>query len=440
MAKRVSFFAVLLLIATAGSTVAGNEESGLLWLAEQADGTMVTARGSQTPFNPASAVKVGTSLLALERLGPAHRYETGVAVSGTLDTAEATLHGNLLVRGGADPDFQLENAWLVAERLEQLGIHDVTGDLVIDGTFWMGWDQGVRGRRGMTVAERALRAGERLRRAWNPAAWDRAHRKAWADWIIRRSSAPGIAPPEVRIHGRVRLGHADGHLVVRHRSNPLHMLLKRFLVYSNNDIIRIAEPLGGPKAVEEELAPEAQLEPGVLHIGTASGEEHNSMTPRQVVALLRRFTAFLRRRQLDPADLLPMPGCDPGPVPRMFRAFAKGGPLARTLVCKTGTLDTTDGGVAVLAGLVTTRDAGEILFCVAAPHAGARLHHWRRVEQRWLRRLIANHGGAVQRPCPAPFPYSDSAAEVEVTSELIGDREAGPRARSTGDARDRPGP
>ncbi len=435
MVKRISVFAVLLL-ATVGSAVARNDESGLLWLVERADGTMVTARGQDTPFNPASVVKVGTSLLALEQLGPTHRYETKFAVSGTVVRAEATLHGDLVVLGGADPDFQLENAWLVADQLERLGIHDVSGDLVIDGTFWMGWDQGVHGRRGTTADDRALRSGERLRQAWNPAAWDRTDRRAWTDWAARRPSAAGPTPPHLRIHGGVRLGHLQGQVVVRHRSNPLVMLLKRFLVYSNNDIIRIAEPLGGPRAVERELSPEDRLDPGVLHIGTASGEEHNSMTPRQVVALLRRFASFLRLHQLDPSNLLPVPGCDPGPVPRMFRAFAKNQPLARTLVCKTGTLDATDGGVAVLAGLITTRKAGEILFCVAAPNAGADLRRWRRVEQRWLRRLIADQGGAVQHPCPGPFPFSDSAAEVEPASVPTAGREAGRRAPSAGAGQD----
>lgn len=438
MAKWAPVFAALV-IAAAGSATAQNQESGLLWLAEKADGTMVTARGQNTPFNPASVVKVGTSLLALKKLGPTHRYGTEFSVSGTIVKTEATLHGDLVVLGGADPDFQLENAWLVADQLERLGIRDVTGDLVIDGTFWMGWDQGVHGRRGTTAAGRALRSGERLRQAWNPATWDRTDRRAWTEWTARRSIAPGTTPPVVRIHGRVRLGHLDGVVVLRHRSNPLDMLLKRFLVYSNNDIIRIAEPLGGPRAVERELSPEGRLDPGVLHIGTASGEEHNSMTPRQVVALLHRFAEFLRLRRLDPSDLLPVPGCDPGPVPRMFPAFAGNGPLARTLVCKTGTLDTTDGGVAVLAGLITTRDAGEILFCVAAPNAGARLHHWRRVEQRWLRRLIADHGGAVQHPCPAPFPFSDSAAEVEVVSGPTADREAGQRGPIAGAGQGRDG-
>ncbi len=407
----MALLALLVLFPALPVPAADGDSARLLWRVEDTDGTVLSEQGGTTPFNPASVIKVGTALLALERLGPDHRYQTAFAAAGRLDPASGRLQGDLLVEGGADPDFQLENAWLAARELNRLHMAGVSGDLVVAGTFWMGWEQGVRGRKGTTAGERTLAAGRRLREAWDPARWSPSTRRAWREWLARRGEPPSTPPPAVRIEGRVRLGRPWGRVVLRHLSNPLALVLKRFLVYSNNDIIRIAEPLGGAKAVEKLLTLELCVPPGSIRVGTASGEEHNAMTPRQVTALLHRFRDALAGHGLEPGDVLPVPGCDPGPVPRMFSHFARG-PLARTLACKTGTLDTTDGGVAVLAGYATTRRAGPVVFVVAAPRAGTRLHHWRRVEQHWLESLFNRLGGAVQKPCPAPFPYSDSSARV----------------------------
>ena len=87
---------------------------------------------------------------------------------------------------------------------------------------------------------------------------------------------------------------------------------------------------------------------------------------------------------------------------------------------KTGTLTTTDGGVAVLAGLFDSPDQGPVLFCVAAERAGSRLRHWRSLEQSWVLDLLATVGGAHARPCPPPLPFSDTLASAEVIADPAG--------------------
>jgi hypothetical protein len=91
------------------------------------------------------------------------------------------------------------------------------------------------------------------------------------------------------------------------------------------------------------------------------------------------------------------------------------GRRARTTVVKTGTLRTTDDGVAVLSGFFTSPDRGEIVFCIAAPRAGDRLWHWRSMEQSWLLDLMRKIGGATARGCGPELPYSDTFAVVEAT-------------------------
>ena len=67
----------------------------------------------------------------------------------------------------------------------------------------------------------------------------------------------------VEVVGSVQSGApADWTPVVVHRSNPLPPLLRRFNVYSNNDIIRIAEGLGGPAGLETFLEQRLGLRAG----------------------------------------------------------------------------------------------------------------------------------------------------------------------------------
>jgi len=397
-----------------GVAAGSGNPTRLLWFVRTVEGRTLSARGADTPINPASVLKLGTALFALERLGADHRYETAFAAESPIEPERGVLEGDLVVLGGGDPDFQLENAWLVAGALNRAGIREVRGDLVIAGRFWMGWDHGVAGTAERPAGELRSRAGRRLRAAWDPSLWDAAIRRSWSDWCARRGGAAG-EPPAVVVRGRVRTGSVSGRPLVRHLSNPLLVTLRRFLTFSNNDIVRIAEPLGGAPALERFLRAVLDAPPGGVVVAAASGEGRNRITPRLGVAMIDALRSWLGAHGLALRDLLPVPGCVPGPLPRMFPHLART-PLAGAVACKTGTLDTTDGGVAVLAGSVVTRDAGEVLFLVAAPRAGATLRLWRRREQSWLEELLTGLGGAAPGPCPPPLPYSDQHVTVEAAA------------------------
>jgi len=57
-----------------------------------------------TQVLPASTMKLFTSALALERLGPAHRFNTEVLRDGGVGT-DGALRGNLILRGDGDPSL-----------------------------------------------------------------------------------------------------------------------------------------------------------------------------------------------------------------------------------------------------------------------------------------------------------------------------------------------
>jgi D-alanyl-D-alanine carboxypeptidase/D-alanyl-D-alanine-endopeptidase (penicillin-binding protein 4) len=393
----------------AASTTAADRDR-LIFYAETLGGDVLASQGADLPFNPASLIKVGTTLWALETLGSEARYETVFGVEGAVDEAgERTVTG-LVVRGGGDPDFQPENLFMVARRLNALGISRVDGPLRIEGRFWIGWENGHESAV-VDESDRANRMGRRMRVMLDPSRWDRSTRAAWKGACERRGWPPS-RPPRIVVAGGVEAEPADGWTpLVIHRSNPLYVLLRRFNVYSNNDIIRIAEGLGGPAELQSFLEKRLGEPTPIIELATASGERRNRLTARTGVRLLRAFLETAADMGLAPADLLPVAGCDPGSTDRKFPALARGS-RAGSVALKTGTLIETDGGVAVLGGIYTTLEREQVLFCVAATQTGRNELHWRSLQQSWLMELMVSSGGAVQRPCGEELPFSDTYAEI----------------------------
>ena len=383
----------------------------LLFHAETFEGTVLATSNADTPFNPASLVKVGTSLWALDRLGPDHRFRTVFGVEGQWDKATGRLEGSLVVQGWGDPDFQAENVFLVARMLNRLRLNRVEGRLAIDGQFWIGWENGVE-KRVLDPRDRVDLMGRRLRMALDPQRWDRTTRAAWEAVCARRGWDPSD-PPRVEIIGSIRSGAPAGWMPVAvHRSNPLPKLLRRFNVYSNNDIVRVADGLGGPEGLEAYLEQRLGLPPAAVDLESASGERRNRVTARTGVSLMRAFVQTTEAMGLAASDLLPVIGCDVGATDRKFPRLASQ-KRAGSVTVKTGTLTNTDGGVAVVGGLYTSPTRGRVLFCVAATATGWNEPHWRGLQQSWLLDLIKTTGGAVQRPCGPELPFSDTFADVE---------------------------
>jgi D-alanyl-D-alanine carboxypeptidase/D-alanyl-D-alanine-endopeptidase (penicillin-binding protein 4) len=84
----------------------------------------------ETPYLPASTMKVVTTYSALEILGPAYRWKTAVYAKGSQDGD--VLDGNLIFRGSGDPKFSLESFWVFLRQIRLKGIREIRGDLVLD--------------------------------------------------------------------------------------------------------------------------------------------------------------------------------------------------------------------------------------------------------------------------------------------------------------------
>ena len=94
----------------------------------------VVAVGDARALNPASTVKLLTTLAALDQLGPAYRWTTEVYADGAVQGD--VLNGNLFIKGYGDPRMTLENFWLMLRALRARGVREIRGDLVLDRGYF----------------------------------------------------------------------------------------------------------------------------------------------------------------------------------------------------------------------------------------------------------------------------------------------------------------
>lgn len=89
---------------------------------------------ANTAFNPASSVKIITTLAALEELGPAYLWPTEVYALGKVKSG--VLNGDLLIKGYGDPYMVTENFWKLLQEIQREGINTINGDLIIDDSYF----------------------------------------------------------------------------------------------------------------------------------------------------------------------------------------------------------------------------------------------------------------------------------------------------------------
>ena len=105
-----------------------------LWCAPAGGGDARLAWRAQAAHNPASLAKLATTWMALSQLGPGWRWRTPVWLNGRVDAARGVLHGDLVLQGRGDPSLVLERLWLLLRRVQQQGVREIQGDIVLDNS------------------------------------------------------------------------------------------------------------------------------------------------------------------------------------------------------------------------------------------------------------------------------------------------------------------
>ena len=92
--------------------------------------TVVMSHGAERSMQPASTMKIVTTAVGLEQLGPTFRGRTELRTSA--DVINGVLKGDLILRGGADTDFNADVLAHMLQTLRNQGIHTIKGDLILD--------------------------------------------------------------------------------------------------------------------------------------------------------------------------------------------------------------------------------------------------------------------------------------------------------------------
>jgi D-alanyl-D-alanine carboxypeptidase/D-alanyl-D-alanine-endopeptidase (penicillin-binding protein 4) len=194
----------------------------------------------------------------------------------------------------------------------------------------------------------------------------------------------------IRIDGSTVFGEKAGTLLLSHYSDPLVSILLYQNAHSSNAIAEVVgTSLGGPKAIQDYLVKKCDLSESEIFVGRTSGLDFNRITPRASLKILRALIEVLADYSLQPEAVMAVAGVDSGTLIRRLGSDNVRG----AVVAKTGTLVSMDNGVSTLVGIAYTRTHGPVLFALF--NSGGNVNAYRRLQDQFIERLIAEEGGAL---------------------------------------------
>ena len=338
-----------------------------MWI--QAGNTLLANHQGTVPLPAASITKAATSLAALETFGPDHQFITLIGATGPIQNG--VLQGDLVIQGGGDPFFVWEEAFAIANSLNEMGIKQVKGNLVITGQFYMNFEPS------------SVKSGNLFKQSLNAQLWPPAAQTQF------QTLPPGTAKPQVAIAGSVQVSPSAPSNVkplIRHYSFPLAELLKKMNQYSNNKMAEmIANAAGGPKVVAFKAAQAAGVPQSEIILVNGSGlSELNRISPRAACALFLAIERYLQPHNMTIGDLFAIVGEDKGILEQRK--------LPSLLVVKSGSLNS----VSALAGALPTQQQGTVWF--ATMNVGNDLEGFRAQQELLLQDLVSQWGAAQSLP------------------------------------------
>jgi D-alanyl-D-alanine carboxypeptidase/D-alanyl-D-alanine-endopeptidase (penicillin-binding protein 4) len=331
-----------------------------IWL--QSEWAFLADHRGNNPFPAASLTKIATSLAALDKWGLDHQFVTRFYADGPIQNG--VLQGNLIIEGGDDPLFVWEEAIAVGNGLNQLGIQEITGDLIIVGNFAMNFKTapGI--------------AGALFKQAVNESQWSGVIETAFA------ALPPGTPRPQVKILGQITPQATLPPMaqpILERRSLSVGALVKQMNIYSNNEMAEmLANAAGGTPVVMQTALRLAQIPASEIQLQNGSGlGVDNRLSAVAVTRLYQALQAQLQPQGLNLDDLFPVMGRDRRGTLE-WRSMPKG------LTVKTGTLNE----VSALAGVIPTQERGTVWFSII--NGGRNFDRLRAEQDRMLQR-IAQH-------------------------------------------------
>jgi serine-type D-Ala-D-Ala carboxypeptidase/endopeptidase (penicillin-binding protein 4) len=355
------------------------EKQGI-WL--QTDSINLLNHRALVPLPAASLTKSATTLAALQTWGLAKRFDTAIAMTGTFNPATGQINGDLIVQGDGDPLFVWEDAQALAYSLNQMGIRQINGNLVIVGNFVMNYQRDPQ------------KAGNLLKQGLIGATLAQSlTAEQMKDVNVIHAQASKLAALgkfQVGVTGTVNLATTapnPSQRLIRHRSLPLQDILREMNIYSNNEIAQmLADGVGGHGKVMEIAAAQGGFPPTEIQLINGSGlGPQNQIAPQAVTQIQRAIQRFVQPQGLTLADLFPSSGLD-----RKGSMLDRHMPIGTTV--KTGTLNE----VSALGGVLPTQKRGLVWFTII--NRGSQIAQLRQQQDKLLQTWQAAWGGQTVPP------------------------------------------
>jgi serine-type D-Ala-D-Ala carboxypeptidase/endopeptidase (penicillin-binding protein 4) len=333
-----------------------------------------------TPQSAASLTKAATSLAALQTLGPNYRFITKVGTTGSIK--DGVLNGDLVIQGGQDPFFVWEDAIALAAILQQQGIRQIKGNLVIAGPFYMNFESA------------PTTAGTLLQQGLDSTLWPTEALQQY------QALPPNTPKPQLKIGGTVVASQnppATVRWIAQHQSFPLADLLKKMNRYSNNPMAdMMANVVGGPSVVAQKAIAATGVPASEIQLVNGSGlAPENRMSPRAVCALFLAIDRLVRSSNMTVADIFTVMGTDESVLDKR--------PLPKQSVLKSGTLDT----VSALGGALPTKQGGVVWFALLNNQGN--VETFRNLQEKLLNTLQQTLGSVTSPPELVPTQNSSNA-------------------------------
>jgi serine-type D-Ala-D-Ala carboxypeptidase/endopeptidase (penicillin-binding protein 4) len=309
-------------------------------------------------FNPASIMKLVTSITALDKLGADYRFRTEFIANGVINQKTGELIGDLVIISGGDPTFSISDANNAGQALRKLGLKKIKGNFVVIGNFNCNEN-----------SQTDISAG-----------------------VLRRNL--GLTIQGETILENTLPKDQMGSKLFDIESDSLLRILQEQNAHSINAVAEaVGNAVGGAAAARTFLIDRIGLKEDEVFITRTSGLEANRLTALGTAKMLRGIVEWLKANNFKPEDLMPIAGVDPSTVGGRFTEAG----FAGSVIAKTGTLHETDNGAANLAGIAYTKDKGPVLFVIYDMAEGRNVIHLRGVQDEFLKNLMNEFGG------PAPI-------------------------------------
>lgn len=342
----------------------------------QSDWIPLAQHHGNTRFSAASLTKIATSLASVHTWGVNYHFDTNVYYKGVIK--KGVLFGDLIVEGNGDPLFIWEEGIRLGYDLQKIGLKEVKGRLILTQRFYMNFES------------KPNLTGEYLKTSFNHNEWNK---NITNQYNTMKNKPP---KPNLKISGGILYQQSTPlglPTLIRHRSLPLHTILREMNIYSNNNIAEaLAQNMGGGDKVAYLASYLAQVPSDQISLINGSGlGRENQISPRAVCQMFKILEDQLISQNMTIDDLFPVGGVD-------HRGTMEKRNLPPGVAVKTGTLNQ----VSALAGRIPTKEHGVVWFAII--NSGWDVPKFRKRQDEVLQNW--SHLWNLQKPTiKASYPY-----------------------------------